>query len=143
MLSMLSTERRVLTAVWVGLGLWFAGRLVDARWHATHDEFEGTSQQIEAHWLAWLGVAVTLVVAVAGARRFAALRRSGGVRTLVAAGALYAVVGIWHFIEHANGSDPEVAHVLLALANAGMVIGAIVLTLSLRRRRSSPGTQTG
>ena len=140
MSSLLATERRVLAAVWVGLGLWLAGRLVDARWHATHDEFEGASQQIEAHWLAWLGVAVTLVVAVAATRRFAALRRSVGALTLVAAGALYAVVGIWHFIEHANGSDPEVAHVLLVLANAGMLVGAIVLTLSLRRRRSSAST---
>jgi hypothetical protein len=142
MSSVLSTERRVLAAVWVGLAAWLAGRLVDARWHATHDEFEGTSQQIKAHWLAWLGVAVTLIVAIVAARQFAALRRSAGVRTLVAAGALYAIVGVWHFIEHANGANPDAAHVLLGLANAGMLVGAIVLTVSLRRGRSPAGRRT-
>lgn len=137
MRSLLPTERRVLAAVWVGLGLWFAGRLIDARWHASHDEFEGASQQIEAHWLAWLGVAVTLVVAVSASRRFATLRRSVGLRTVAAAGAAYLLVAVWHFVEHADGNDPEVAHVLLVLANAGLIAGAIILTLSLRRGRPS------
>jgi hypothetical protein len=137
MSSLPSTERRVLATVWASLAVWLAGRLLDARWHATHDEFEGASQQIEAHWLAWLGVALVLTVAAVAAKRFATLRRSLGLRTLVASGALYAITAVWHFIEHANGADPEAAHVLLVLGNAGMVIGAVLLTVSLSRPKGS------
>lgn len=139
MSSVLSTERRVLLAVYAGLVVWLAGRLVDARWHATHEEFEGASQQLEAHWLAWLGVALVLAVSVVAARRFATLRHGAGVRTLAAAGIVYAVVAGWHFIEHADGADPEAAHVLLLLANVGMLVGAILLAVSLRRRPSGTG----
>jgi enamine deaminase RidA (YjgF/YER057c/UK114 family) len=37
-----------LRVVWIGALLFIAGIALDQRWHATHDEFEGTSQQFEA-----------------------------------------------------------------------------------------------
>jgi hypothetical protein len=139
MSALFSTERRIVTGLWAGLAVWFAGRLVDARWHSEHDEFEGASQQLEAHWLAWLGVLVTVALAIWGARHFGELRRSLGLRILIAGGALYALVAVWHFIEHAGGSDPEAAHVLLVLANAALLVGAVVATASLRRGRERSG----
>ena len=139
MSPLFSTERRIVTGLWAGLVVWLAGRLVDARWHSKHDEFEGASQQLEAHWLAWLGVLVTVALAIWGASRFGELRRSLGLRILIAGGALYALVAVWHLIEHAGGADPEAAHVLLVLANAALLVGAVVATASLRRRRERSG----
>ena len=46
--------RTALQLLWATLIVQVAGRLIDARWHATHDEFEGASQQLQAHWLIWL-----------------------------------------------------------------------------------------
>jgi hypothetical protein len=40
--------------------------------------------------------------------------------------AFYAVVSVWHFIEHYNGNDPEIAHVLMYIGTAGMIIGALI-----------------
>jgi hypothetical protein len=34
------TRRRLLTELWAGIVVSIAGRLLDLRWHATHDEFE-------------------------------------------------------------------------------------------------------
>jgi hypothetical protein len=34
------TRRRLLTGLWAGIVVSIAGRLLDLRWHATHDEFE-------------------------------------------------------------------------------------------------------
>lgn len=130
----------MLIGLWLGLLIWFAGRLLDARWHATHSEFEGAVEQVEAHWLAWLGVLLTLAIAVEGGRRFPALRRRAGLRILIAGGLLYFGVGIWHFIEHANGTDPGLAHVFLVIGNAGMLLGVILLTL--QERRGSPAHAT-
>lgn len=39
-----------------------AERALDGIWHANHDEFEDARQQLEAHWLIWLGVFVTITV---------------------------------------------------------------------------------
>jgi uncharacterized membrane protein YeaQ/YmgE (transglycosylase-associated protein family) len=111
-----------------------AGRLLDARWHATHDEFEGASEQLEAHWLAWLGVAAMIGAAAYAVRHEG--RRAGYVLVLLG-GAVYATVGTWHFIAHANGEDPEVAHVFLVLANLLLLTG-VVVALAERARRRSP-----
>lgn len=110
-----------LGALWIAVVVMVLGRLLDLRWHATHDEFEGTTEQLQAHWLVWLGVILVLLVATVAIRE-----GSGGVgfRLTLASAGLYVPVAIWHFIEHANGSDPESAHVLLAITNLGIVVGA-------------------
>jgi hypothetical protein len=130
----------MLRALWVAVAVQLAGRLLDLRWHLTHDEFEGTSQQLEAHWLLWLGVLATIAVAaVASVRMERPAARPGYLLTLLSGG-LYVPVAIWHFIEHANGSDPELAHVLLAVGGIGMVAGAVLATaLVVRGRRSDAG----
>jgi hypothetical protein len=120
-------------ALWVAVAVMLVGRGIDLRWHATHDEFEGTSQQFEAHWLAWIGVLLVLAVAVVLTRR----GLSGfGIQLTLGSAAAYVPVAIWHFTEHANGADPELAHVLLGLTNLGMVIGAVVATVEARRTPS-------
>ena len=124
----------MLRALWIAIGVQLAGRLLDLRWHLDHDEFEGATQQVEAHWLLWLGVLATIAVAAWAVR--GGLTRapgfSGYVLTL-GSGLLYAPVAIWHFVEHANGADPELAHLLLAIGQIGMVVGAIVATATARR----------
>lgn len=126
--------------LWLAVGVLLAGRIRDSVWHATHDEFEGTSQQLEAHWLAWLGVILVLAVVAKGTTADARLPR--GYVAVATGAALYVIVAIWHFIEHANGDDPEVAHVLLGVSQIAIFVGATLATFDARGERggaSSPG----
>jgi hypothetical protein len=127
---MASIRERPLAALWVAIAVMVAGRLLDLQWHLSHDEFEGTSEQLQAHWLAWIGVLLVLVVAAAVVRQ-----GKGGVgfRIALLSAAAYVPIAIWHFVEHANGTDPELAHVLLGITNVGMVVGAIMATFGPRR----------
>lgn len=137
---------RFLQAVWVGIAVQIAGRILDARWHLTHDEFEATSQQFEAHWLLWLGVAITLVASGLALARLSRAERNSGFAVLFASCVFYSGIAIWHFIEHANHNDPDVAHVLLAIGQIAMIAGAIVTTVQARRTgpaalRASPSPE--
>jgi hypothetical protein len=122
--------------LWAAIAAQLLGRALDLRWHLSNDEFEGVSQQFEAHWLLWLGVLATLAVAIAAARRrdLAPLERSGYV-ALIAAGAAYVAVAVWHFVEHANHNDPELAHVLLGVTQLAMIAGALLATYGARSSR--------
>ena len=62
------TDRRALQGLWVAVAVQVAGRIVDGLWHASHDEFETTSDQLQAHWLIWVGVLLALVVAYGAVR---------------------------------------------------------------------------
>jgi hypothetical protein len=121
-----------LRAFWVGAILFVAGIALDQRWHATHDEFEGTSQQFEAHWLLWIGFLVVLVVAT---RRLSAEERHPGFTLIVGASAIYLPVTVWHFIAHANGSDPTLAHVVLAIGDAAIIAAAAWTVITRLRAR--------
>jgi hypothetical protein len=123
----------MLRALWISIAVQLAGRLLDLRWHLTHDEFEGTAQQFDAHWLLWIGVLATLVVAVMGARVSPPGPRARGWWVLLGSVLAYVGFAVWHFIEHANGNDPEVAHVFLAITQVAMVGAAIFITLQARR----------
>jgi hypothetical protein len=126
---------RALRALWIAVAVQLAGRLLDLRWHLAHDEFEGTSQQFEAHWLLWLGVLATVAVAAWGLLRHEWLAGYPGYVLTLASGLFYIPVSVWHFIEHANGRDPELAHILLGIGQVGMVTGAVLATLLARRIR--------
>jgi hypothetical protein len=126
--------KRFLVALWVGVAVQVGGRILDGIWHANHDEFEAVSQQLEAHWLLWLGVLLTLAVAALAVIRLPAGDRNAGHSLVLAGGVLYVPISIWHFIEHANLNDPELAHYLLALGQLAILVGAVVAAiLSLRR----------
>lgn len=130
-------RERPLAALWLAVALTVAGRLLDLQWHLTHDEFEGTSEQLQAHWLVWLGVLTILGVTTVAVREKVGGR---GFRVALLSAAFYVPVATWHFIEHANRSDPELAHVLIAIAYIGIVVGVVLATLDARRRRRTPAT---
>ncbi len=127
------TERRVLRAMWIGVAVQVIGGAVDLHWHATHHEFERASQQVQAHWLAWLGVGIVLVAAASALTRLTAGERRGGYQAVLIGCLLFAAVSVWHFIEHANGADPQVAHVFLYLSYFGIIAAVAWLTLTARR----------
>jgi hypothetical protein len=79
--------------------------VIDLRWHAIHPGFERAADQLQAHWLIWLGVLVTLAAAAVGARRVLSSWYSG-YRLLLLASVAYALSSAWHFWEHANLRDP-------------------------------------
>lgn len=130
-------RERPSAALWLAVALTVAGRLLDLQWHLTHDEFEGTSEQLQAHWLVWLGVLTILGVTTVAVREKVGGR---GFRVALLSAAFYVPVATWHFIEHANRSDPELAHVLIAIAYIGIVVGVVLATLDARRRRRTPAT---
>jgi F0F1-type ATP synthase assembly protein I len=126
-----------LRGLWVGAFVFIAGIARDLQWHATHDEFEATSQQFEAHWLLWIGFLAVLVAAVLAFVRLSSTERPPGFSVVLGASAVYLPVTVWHFIAHANESDPGVAHVLLEIGDATIIAGAAwTLLAGLRAERS-------
>jgi hypothetical protein len=87
--------RRLLVGAWTGIAMMLAGRVVDLRWHAANGRrFERAADQVEAHWLIWLGVLVLLIVAVIGARRVPS-RWYVGFRLLLLAVVCHALIDGW------------------------------------------------
>ena len=116
--------------LWVAAGLALAsiGRVIDLSWHARHDEFETGMDQVQAHSVAWIGAAVLLVAAgLALYRRFC----TPGFVAVFAASCLYVPVAVWHFLLHVDGRDPDLPHVLLAVAQFGIYLGAAMVIAGL------------
>jgi cytochrome bd-type quinol oxidase subunit 2 len=121
----------------VAAALQVAGRGLDGWWHANHDQFEGAREQLEAHWLIWLGVLTTLAVCAVALRRLERSERERvGYSVTLVSGLVYVPVAVWHFVEHANRNDPELAHVLLALGQAGMIAGIVLVFVRARQART-------
>jgi hypothetical protein len=119
-----------------GLVVFLAGIARDLQWHATHDtqrEFETAGKQIEVHWLLWLGVGLLIAGAWLTLRRVQRGNGSRGATIVLAAGLVYAAVSVWHYIAHANGEDPQLAHIVLYVTSAVLVAGTS-LTLTAARR---------
>jgi hypothetical protein len=111
------TSRWLLAGVWTGIALQVVGQVIDLRWHATHPGFERATDQLQAHWLIWLGALLTLLAAAVGTKRVPSSWFSG-YRLLLLAGVGYALSSAWHFWEHANLRDPAAPHVLVAIGKA-------------------------
>jgi hypothetical protein len=125
------TRRRILTGLWAGLVVSIAGRLLDLRWHATHDEFETGTDQLQAHWLAWLGALVLLVAAAAAWRGREQLRNPATAATL--AGAIgYGLVAARHFWEHSQHREATLTHLLLVVTQVAMFAGVVSALLLAR-----------
>jgi hypothetical protein len=124
-----------LWALWTGAVVFFAGIARDLVWHATHDEFEGTSQQFEAHWLLWIGFLLVFAVTIMAFLRLSSAERHPAFAVVLAASTVYFPVAVWHFVAHANDVDPELAHILLAICDATILSGvAWTIATSLSRR---------
>ncbi|MGH9030662.1 MAG: hypothetical protein ACRDZV_00920 [Acidimicrobiia bacterium] len=108
------------------------GRVIDLRWHATHPEFETGVDQLQAHWLSWLGALGLLVVATIGMIR---PYRSPGYVILFTSALLYAPVAVWHFWLHNQLRDPALPHALLAVSQFGLYLGTAFLAAGLVRPR--------
>jgi hypothetical protein len=61
-------KRSSLQLLWGAFAVQVAGRLLDFWWHATHDEFETGGDQLQAHWLVWIGTILVLIVGVRAVR---------------------------------------------------------------------------
>lgn len=121
-----------LAALWIAVGVVIVGRLVDLQWHLAHDEFEGVSEQFRAHTVVWIGVLMVVAVTIVAIKQGV---RERGFLLAFAGAVVYVPVAIWHFVEHANGADPEVAHVLLGVADVAIILGAIVAAITARRSK--------
>jgi hypothetical protein len=128
------------SALVIGFGAQIAGRLVDLRWHLTHDEFEGGVEQLQAHWLIWL--ATLFVIGVAGVALGHADHQSErrGYLIVLVSNVAYAVVAVIHFFQHLNQLEVDWAHLLLAIIGVASVIGVLwVIGARLRSRRAQAG----
>jgi hypothetical protein len=125
--------RRICVGSGLEQAIFAAGIVRDQVWHATHHEFEGTSQQFEAHWLLWIGFLVVLGVSLLAFLMLGSDERHPGFVLVLAASTVYLPVTIWHFFAHANDVDPGLAHVLLALGDA-TILGGVAWTIATAMR---------
>lgn len=65
--------------------------------------------------------------------------RNPGLTLVLAASGLYVAVSIWHFLEHASGADPEVAHVVIGVTKVAILAGVVWATVVWRRAVASRG----
>ncbi|MDP8956442.1 MAG: hypothetical protein M3N24_05730 [Actinomycetota bacterium] len=125
-------ERTAGRLLGIGVAVFIAGRLVDLAWHATHPDFETAADQVRAHAVVWLGALVVLSAGVVAVVR--GVRRPDYIVVLVGAVG-YAAVAVWHFMEHAQGRDPDLPHVLLLITNIVILGGAAWVGFTAWRRR--------
>jgi len=132
--------QRLLLALWIGAAIQLLGQLVDVRWHATHSShFRSASEQVEAHWAIWLGIAVMLVASLAMVRSGHGEAGRGPTGALAATSAL--VVGqVWNFWDHAQGTTTVPPHLLIAFGRLGVLVAAAVATHDLLGRTESPAS---
>ncbi len=119
--------------LWGAFAVQVAGRLLDFWWHATHEEFETGADQLQAHWLVWIGTVLVLVVAARALRTGVEGRIRAGYATVVIANALYVPIAVAHFIQHMNLQEVDWAHVALAVTNVVAALGVLFVTYVSRR----------
>jgi uncharacterized membrane protein len=112
-----------------------AGRLLDLRWHATHQEFETGADQLQAHWLAWLGALVLLLIAAAAWR---SRLRNRAIALTLAGAVTYGLVAVWHFWQHTRHQEATLTHLLLVLTLLAMLGGAVAALVLARTKTPTP-----
>jgi hypothetical protein len=126
-----SWSRRLLLGLWIGVAIQLVGQIVDVGWHAAHgSHFRRASEQVQAHWVIWLGIAVMLVVSAAAVRGGHARASRGFLLALLASG-LLAVAQAWNFWEHARGRSSAPAHVIMMVTRVGVVVASVWVTQDL------------
>ena len=130
-----SQNTRTVVSLWAAFAVQIAGRLLDLRWHQTHSEFESGGDQVQAHWLVWLGTILVLIVAARALRSDRAAHARSGYVTVLVANGVYAAAAALHFVQHANHSEVDWTHAVLGLTNVVATAGVFIVTTQLLRRR--------
>lgn len=129
--------RRLLLALWIGVGIQLLGQIVDVRWHAQHgSHFRSASEQVAAHWVVWVSIGV-MIASAATAVGSGHAKASRGFAWALVASALYAVASGWNFWEHAHGTLGVAPHVLIAVSRIGVLVAAVLATYDLLGRQDS------
>ena len=111
--------------LWGAFAIQVAGRLLDFWWHATHQEFETGGDQLQAHWLVWIGTILVLVVGVRALRDGVTGAERVGYLTVVVANGLYVPIAVAHFIQHMDHQEVDWAHAGLGITNVMVVLGVL------------------
>jgi hypothetical protein len=121
-------RKRLLLGLWISFGIQLLGQIVDVKWHAAHgSHFRSASEQVQAHWVTWLGIAVMLAVSTAAVRSGEAKTHRGFLVALVASGFL-ALAQAWNFWEHAHGRAAVPAHVVMVVSRLGILVATGLAT---------------
>jgi hypothetical protein len=132
------SNKKIFTALWAAFVAQVAGRLLDFQWHRTHSEFETGRDQIQAHWLLWMGTVLVLVVAAGGLRSAPPRAERRGYLTVVTANVLFGAVSVIHYIQHLNRQEVDWAHISLGVTNIGSVVGVLMVTAAYLHSRNRP-----
>jgi hypothetical protein len=135
-----SDNRPSLQLLWGAFAIQVGGRLLDFWWHATHDEFETGGDQLQAHWLVWIGTILVLLVGVNALRRGVLGPQRTGYLIVVVANGLYLPVAVAHFIQHLNRQEVDWAHLGLGITNVVAALGVLYVTFSVLRKRTERST---
>ena len=130
--------KNALAMLWGAFVVQVAGRLLDLRWHQTHQDFETGRDQITAHWLVWLGTLLLIGVVTWALRNGPSKAERKGYLVALWSNLLYVVVAILHFIQHLNHQEVDWAHISLALTNIGSVVGVVMVTFAHKRGQREP-----
>jgi hypothetical protein len=123
-----------LRPLWLAFGIQIAGRLLDFWWHGTHDGFETGGDQLQAHWLVWIGTILVLIVGLRAPRQGVQGQVRSGFLVVVWANALYIPIAVAHFIQHMNHQEVDWAHLGLAITNIASAIGVLYVTYASANR---------
>jgi hypothetical protein len=125
------TATRWLLALWIGVGIQLLGQVLDVRWHAAHgSHFRSASEQVQAHWVIWVSIAVTMLSAAAAVRAGHG-RASRGFLWALVTSVVFAAASGWNFWEHAHGRHAIAPHVLMIVSRIGVVVAAVWVTHDL------------
>ncbi len=128
-----------LQLLWGAFAVQVAGRLLDFWWHATHDEFETGGDQLQAHWLVWIGTILVLIVGVRALQGDVVGPQRLGYLTVVAANGLYVPIAVAHFIQHLDRQEVDWAHMGLGITNLVAALGVLYVTFIVLRERQRTG----
>ena len=128
-----------LQLLWGAFAVQVAGRLLDLWWHATHEGFESGRDQVQAHWLVWLGTILVLVVASGALVGEVEGRARLGYLIVVAANAAYVPIAVAHYLQHLDHREVDWAHAGLGITNLVAAVGVLYVAYASRERASEAG----
>lgn len=129
-------EPRLFRILVVAFAIQVAGRLLDFWWHTGHEEFESARDQIQAHWVVWLGTILVLGVSGVAVPAAGSSNERWGYWAAIVGNAVYIPIATAHFIQHLNLEEVDWAHIALAIANVVAFVGVLsVIVARISRRK--------